>query len=346
MNYTAEKHFASPLDALLSDTGEGGVPWEVEDGSSSARHDTWLLSFIDILAILLTLFVLLLAFQDSEMEPKGEAPQTTGELSPDYDVSLDVLALLFQQRGSAPVDLTVSSGFAMPGEGLLPVDVVATHPVIEIEAPTAPIPQPLAADTAELSLEAQESSEAVRDDEVAMSEGEPPDLPAKTMVQTMLRTIEASQASSNPVDELLEVLEHSKLGDRVEVFVHPGEVNLEISDSILFARGSAALTDEGRTLLKDLAEALSEQPYTLSVEGHTDNIPIETSRYPSNWELSSARAAVVTRKLIEQGIAPDLVRAIGYGATRPLAENNTPEGRARNRRVSFVLQVDVKEGGL
>ena len=335
MNYTAEKHFASPLDALQGNTAEGGVPWDVGGGSSEARHDTWLLSFIDILALLLTLFVLLLAFQDSEKEPKGTAPHTTGELSPDFDVSFDVLSLLFQQRGSLSAELAASSGFTMPGEGLLPIEFK--------EAPAAPITTPLVEATVTESLETPESVETIQDDEL-LTRGEETSLDVP--VETMSGVNEILPVPDSPVDALLEVFEHSKLSDRVEVVVHPGEVNLEISDSILFSRGSAALTDGGQTLLKDLAEALSDQPYTLSVEGHTDNIPIETTRYPSNWELSSARAAVVTRSLIEQGIAPDMVRAIGYGATRPLAENSTPEGRARNRRVSFVLQVDVKEGNL
>ena len=68
-------------------------------------------------------------------------------------------------------------------------------------------------------------------------------------------------------------------------------------------------------------------------------MPIQTVRYPSNWELSSARAAAVTRALIEKGIAPERIRAIGYGDTRPRDDNGSAAGRARNRRVSFVLQL-------
>ena len=99
-----------------------------------------------------------------------------------------------------------------------------------------------------------------------------------------------------------------------------------------------------RTYLPDLATAFAEQPYNLSVEGHTDNVPIQTARFPSNWELSSARAAMVTRRLIELGVPADRIRAIGYGDTRPRADNGTPEGRARNRRVAFVLQAFPQSG--
>ncbi|GMQ83663.1 MAG: hypothetical protein BMS9Abin06_0399 [Gammaproteobacteria bacterium] len=317
MNYATEKHLVSPCDSLLSNADGVDLPWEVGDGSSPAQHDTWLLSFIDILALLLTLFVLLLAYQDSDMESADTAAHTAGEVSPDFNIALDALGFLLRQQVLVPAGLSVSDGYAMPGEGLLPVAQSLE------ESPAVPV-----------------SSGAARDGGLIQGEEEPLDVP----VQILPETNAAPHASKNPVEALLEVFEASELRDRVEVAVHPGEVNLEISDSILFARASAALTDEGRVLLNDLAEILGGQPYTLSVEGHTDNIPIETTRYPSNWELSSARAAVVTRKLIKQGIAPDRVRAIGYGATRPLADNSTPEGRARNRRVSFVLQVDVKEG--
>jgi chemotaxis protein MotB len=150
---------------------------------------------------------------------------------------------------------------------------------------------------------------------------------------------EAAANTGRAGEDLLAVLKNSELGRQVEVTARPGKVNLEISDSILFTPASAALSATGLALLDQLAAILRTLPYELSVEGHTDNVPIHTPRYPSNWELSAARAAMVTRKLIDQGIAADRVRAIGYGDTRPRSDNLSPEGRARNRRVTFVLQV-------
>ena len=225
----------------------------------------------------------------------------------------------------------------MTGEGLLPVDMSTVHPALESAIPVVSVAQP--PKEAQVVPVSDEVVVVVAEDELIQAEEETLDVAA----QEVSATSGALYAPTNNVEALLEVFETGELRDRVEVAIHPGEVNLEISDSILFDRASAALTNEGLALLNDLAEALSGQPYPLSVEGHTDNIPIENARYPSNWELSSARAAVVTRKLIEQGIAPEMVRAIGYGATHPLADNLTSEGRARNRRVSFILQVDVKE---
>ncbi len=116
-------------------------------------------------------------------------------------------------------------------------------------------------------------------------------------------------------------------------------MRLDIADSILFAPARTRLTDSGLALLKDLAKTLKTLPWSLSVEGHTDNIPIKTARFPSNWELSTARATMVARELIRHGVRPDRIRAIGYADTQPRDSNDTPEGRNRNRRVTFVLEL-------
>ncbi len=338
MSYTAAKHYVPLNDSLPGNADEGGLPWDEGSGTFPARYDTWLLSFIDILALLLTLFVLLLAYQDSEMKLTSAEKHTALEFSADFDASLDVWGLLLGQQALTATDRSMFEGFVMAGESLLPVDMGTVHPAPESAVPVTSDTQSL--EEAQLPLLSDEVVGAVGEDALIQAEEETLDAPA----QAVFATSGVPHSPTNDVEALLEAFVTGELRDRVEVAVYPGEVNLEISDSILFDRASAALTNEGLALLKDLAEVLSGQPYPLSVEGHTDNMPIENARYPSNWELSSARAAVVTRKLIEQGIAPGLVRAIGYGATHPLADNRTSEGRARNRRVSFILQVDVKEG--
>ena len=90
MSYTAEKHYVPLNGSLPGNADEGGLPWEEGSGTSPTRHDTWLLSFIDILALLLTLFVLLLAYQDSEKKLTGTETHTAREFSADFDTSLNV----------------------------------------------------------------------------------------------------------------------------------------------------------------------------------------------------------------------------------------------------------------
>lgn len=115
-------------------------------------------------------------------------------------------------------------------------------------------------------------------------------------------------------------------------------LTLRIADNLLFASGQAELMYEGMILISQLVEVLQNFGGEVSVEGHTDNIPINTARFPSNWELSSARAISVLLFLEQEGIAANRMRAIGYADTRPLQPNDTPQGRASNRRVELILR--------
>ena len=114
-----------------------------------------------------------------------------------------------------------------------------------------------------------------------------------------------------------------------------------VSDRVLFEPGQADLRHEGREVVDKLAAAIVRLPNKLGVEGHTDNVPI-SGRYASNWELSTARATTVLRELIERhGISPSRLSAAGYADERPLATNDTVDGRAANRRVELVILADV-----
>lgn len=118
----------------------------------------------------------------------------------------------------------------------------------------------------------------------------------------------------------------------------PEGVTLRIDDNLLFDSARAELTAQGEAVIGQLLEVLESFEGEISVEGHTDSLPIRNERFPSNWELSSARAISVLRFLHEKGIPPERMRAIGYAETRPLASNATPEGRASNRRVELLLR--------
>lgn len=106
----------------------------------------------------------------------------------------------------------------------------------------------------------------------------------------------------------------------------------------IFTSGSADLKKNGLEWISRLAETLSNTNFLeLRVEGHTDNSPISTAKYPSNWELSTARAANVVRYLTTKGFEPQKLAAIGYGDSRPLVDNNSPEGKMKNRRIEFTI---------
>lgn len=130
-----------------------------------------------------------------------------------------------------------------------------------------------------------------------------------------------------------------ELIDKGLIVVRRGELwlEVEINTSILFPSGSARLQPDAVPVLRRIARILKDFPNPIRVEGYTDNVPIRTLAFPSNWELSAARAASVVHLFTDEGIDPRRMAAIGYGEWRPVADNATPEGRARNRRVVLVI---------
>jgi chemotaxis protein MotB len=120
-------------------------------------------------------------------------------------------------------------------------------------------------------------------------------------------------------------------------------VRVEIDASVLFALGEAALQEDSSRALRAVGEILKNGDYAIHVEGHTDDIPITTARFPSNWELSAVRASSVVRLLIDNGVQATRLTALGYGENRPVESNDSEEGRARNRRVTLMILSTVPD---
>lgn len=114
-------------------------------------------------------------------------------------------------------------------------------------------------------------------------------------------------------------------------------ISVEINASVLFASGQAQLRPESGRALQQVARVLAPAAHGIQVEGYTDDAPISTPQFPSNWELSAARAGSVVRLFIDNGVDEQRLSIVGYGPNRPVKGNNTPEGRARNRRVTVMI---------
>lgn len=128
--------------------------------------------------------------------------------------------------------------------------------------------------------------------------------------------------------------------DLINITRNDNWIEIEINTSLLFDIGSAELEDDATPILTRLAATLKRYPNPIQVEGFTDNLPINNQLYPSNWELSAARAASVVHLFMNADVQPDRMAAIGYGEYRPIAENTTVEGRRKNRRVVLVIRKD------
>lgn len=118
-------------------------------------------------------------------------------------------------------------------------------------------------------------------------------------------------------------------------------IEVEINSDILFPTGSAALDVHARDTLASLAGVLRDVPNSVRVEGHTDNVPIATATFPSNWELSAGRAASVVHLFADQGLQPSRLAMVGYGQFRPREDNDSAQGRNRNRRVMVIILADT-----
>jgi len=142
------------------------------------------------------------------------------------------------------------------------------------------------------------------------------------------------------VSQVKELVLFNKLGGLVSVSKSDDGVVITLSNMLLFPRGEAQLSERGDEILRKVAAVLSQLAYHVKVKGFTDNFSVHSRQYPTNWELSAARACAVARLLIKQGVNPELISAEGYAQYHPIATNDTKKGRAKNRRVEIVYERD------
>ncbi len=139
-------------------------------------------------------------------------------------------------------------------------------------------------------------------------------------------------------ESMKRAVDKSGLQKSSDVVATPEGIRVRVKGESLFASGSYKIKPEARKLLNNLARIIRNSKFQLVVEGHSDNVPVSGGLYKSNWELSGARAAVVTRYLISRKAPKNRLKAAGYADVRPIAPNDTAEGRAKNRRVEFLVR--------
>ncbi|MBU1223925.1 MAG: flagellar motor protein MotD [Gammaproteobacteria bacterium] len=163
----------------------------------------------------------------------------------------------------------------------------------------------------------------------------PPDVRQRTLKQQ--QAIEEQAHMTEVASSLMDVMAPLVKEGKVRVTQSRRGVSIEMDANVLFEPGRAELEPQSLTVLRAVAESLKKEPFNLEITGHTDDVPIRNSVFASNWELSAVRATSVVRLLADNGIAPERLLAIGREASKPLASNNTAEGRARNRRVELMI---------
>ncbi len=133
-------------------------------------------------------------------------------------------------------------------------------------------------------------------------------------------------------------------GGKLKVKIKGGKMMLELPSAILFESGKADLSEMGKATLSEVAAVLVDIPdREFQVAGHTDNVPIKSNKFPSNWELSTARAVEVVKFLQAMGVQPTSLSAAGYAEYKPSVGNDTEDGKAQNRRIEIILMPNLDE---
>lgn len=176
----------------------------------------------------------------------------------------------------------------------------------------------------------------------------------QSMANSIAHMKDALQKESERKKEVEKRLaEFRKLISRFKSLTDAGELSIQIKDGrmvvvlpsdVLFKSGSASLSAKGTETIEKVAKVLVTIPdKQFQIEGHTDNVPIRSKRYPSNWELASARALTVLRIMNEAGMPENRISAASFGDTKPVAANDTKEGKALNRRIDVVVIPDLSQ---
>ena len=249
----------------------------------------WVVTFADLMSLLMCFFVLLLSFSEIDAQ---KFKQIAGELSQAFGVQRDV-PVLDTPMGTSPVFDTFSPA---PPE---PTVVNEVRQVTTTEAP---------------ELETLKSPE-----ETAVAEA-------------------VQEKMDERIDSILAVLEPAIVDGRINVSQDQARIIIRVEEKGSFPSGSAAVTYEFEGLLLDMALVLADMPGKIAIQGHTDNVPIRTKRFASNWDLSAARAAAVANVLLaRQQMEADRIRVTGLADTEPRVPNTSAANRAKNRRVEIIL---------
>nr|WP_229734529.1 flagellar motor protein MotB [Halopseudomonas salina] len=255
----------------------------------------WVVTFADLMSLLMCFFVLLLSF--SEIDAM-KFKQIAGELSKAFGVQRDVPALEIPM-GTSPIFDNFSPGKPEP----TPIDQVR-------QQTTEELPQ---IDTLRAEMEAD--------------------------LQEQVASTTEKQIQVN-LEAIKNVLEQELTEGRLQLEQDRKRVIIRIEERGSFQSGSAVMTEDFEDILFKISEVISQLPGEITVEGHTDDVPINTARFNSNWDLSAARASSVANALLATGaVEAQRLKVQGYADTRPRASNEWPETRALNRRVEIVVDL-------
>lgn len=274
------------------------------------NHERWLVSYADFITLLFAFFVVMYAISSVNV---GK-----------YRVLSDALVAAFRAAPKTMEPIQVGEPSKSPAS---PSPNVRDKPTV-IQPLRQPLPRPLSPFPPDTPKGRKPQPD------VQGKEGAPQGTVQQYAPAQEGETAGPMQQIATQIKEALGRLAESKL---IEVRSERQRVEIELKASILFPSGSARLQADAVPVLERIAAILKPFPNAVEVSGYTDNDPISSFVFPSNWELSAARAASVVHLFADSGVSPQRMAAIGFGEYQPVADNDTPEGRSKNRRVILAI---------
>jgi len=267
----------------------------------------WMATFADLMSLLMCFFVLLLSFSEMDVE---KYKQIAGSMKLAFGVQNRV------KVDDIPKGTSVIAREFSPGK-----------------------PEPTIMDTINQVTE--------RNTENSLQVGNPdaPKLDDEQTRELLEKKVEALlEETKEDAEELREILAQEVQTGKVDIETEGRSIIVRIRENGSFPSGSATLNADFLPVMDRLREALLEIPGTIAVEGHTDDVPISGGRFRSNWDLSASRALSVTHELLKSGeLSNDRLMVVGYAETEPFTNNESPEGRAMNRRVELVIRQSLED---
>ncbi|MBI5526488.1 MAG: flagellar motor protein MotB [Deltaproteobacteria bacterium] len=164
----------------------------------------------------------------------------------------------------------------------------------------------------------------------------------KTALAELSKRKAEADARLNEFKALLDRFKALIDAGKLQVKIVDGRMVVALASDVLFGSGSAKLSADGKGAIGEVGKILSDIPgRKFQVEGHTDNVPMKTAQYPSNWELAAARALTVVKAMVDAGMPADRISAASFGEFKPAKPNDSPEGKASNRRIDIVVVPDL-----
>jgi len=291
-----------------------------EEHEKEPNHERWLVSYADFITLLFAVFVVLYAMSQVDKARVAKVIASTNE------------AFGVAKSSSAPVFNVIDSDSA----NLVPI------PDALNQKPTAPD-----ANTERKKKIAELLKEKAAIDEAFEAPILEPDQEDKVKKKKEHEKVRAESQDFKKIKEnIAAFLEEKGAVDKVSMEVGPRGLVISLKDTEFFDSGKAIVRPDSMVLLDNISAAIGQYSNSVRIEGHTDNQPIKTALFPSNWELSTARATNIVHYLVKtHDLPPERLSAIGYGEYRPIADNRAEEGRQKNRRVDVVLLSAAGEQG-